>query len=50
VLLAVVRFDTFARRDDFSVERKMKIRIVYNDEPIVPFRHDVFTDPEDLLI
>jgi len=46
-LAPVGRFDTFERDDDFSVERKMKVRIVYNPDALVPFPPDVFNEPED---
>jgi hypothetical protein len=38
---------TFERDDDFSVERKMKVRIVYNPDAVVPFPPDVFNEPDD---
>ena len=46
-LVPVERFDTFERDDDFSVERKMKVRIVYNPDAFVPFPPNVFNEPED---
>lgn len=47
-LVPVERFDTFERDDDFSIDRKMKVRIVYNPDALVPFPQDVFNEPEDL--
>ena len=47
VLEPVERFDTFEKVDDFSVPRPMKVRIVYNDDPIVRFPRDVFGEPQD---
>ena len=46
-LVPVERFDTIERDDDFSVERKMKVRIVYNPDAFVPFPPNVFNEPED---
>jgi hypothetical protein len=46
-LVAAERFDTFEKVDDFSVERKMKVRVLYNPNAIVPFPSDVFNDPRD---
>jgi hypothetical protein len=46
-LVPVERFDTVERDDDFSVERKMKVRIVYNPDALVPFPPDVFNEPAD---
>ena len=46
-LVPVERFDTFERDDDFSVERKMKVRMVYSPDALVPFPPDVFNEPED---
>lgn len=46
-LVAGERFDTFDRIDDFSVERKMKVRVLYNPDAAVPFPRDVFNDPDD---
>jgi hypothetical protein len=47
VLIPVTRFDTLSQDDDFSVERPMKIRIVYNDGATVPFPRDVFNSSDD---
>jgi len=46
-LIPVERFDTFEKEDDFSVERKMKVRILYNPDAAVPVPRYVFNDPED---
>ena len=44
---AVERFDTFDKDDDFSVERKMKVRIVLNPDAFLSLPRDVFADPHD---
>jgi hypothetical protein len=44
---AVERFDTFDKDDDFSVERKMKVRIVLNPDAFLSLPRDVFDDPHD---
>ena len=46
-LIHVERFDTFEKDDDFSVERKMKVRIAYNPDADVPLPRNVFNDPAD---
>ena len=46
-LIAGERFDTFDKIDDFSIERKMKVRILYNPDAAVPLPRDVFSDPDD---
>lgn len=46
-LIAGERFDTFDKTDDFSIERKMKVRILYNPDAAVPLPRDVFSDPDD---
>jgi hypothetical protein len=46
-LVAGERFDTFDKVDDFSVERKMKVRVLYNPDVAVPLPRDVFNDPDD---
>lgn len=46
-LIAGERFDTFEAVDDFSVERPMKMRIVYNPDALVPLPRDVFNGPDD---
>ena len=47
VLIACERFDTFEKSDDFSIERKMRVRVLYNPDAAVPFPRDVFSDAED---
>jgi len=47
VLEPLERFDTIETEDDFSVERGMRVRIVYNEEAVVPLPKDVFSAPED---
>lgn len=46
-LIAGERFDTFDQTDDFSIERKMKVRVLYNPDAAVPLPRDVFRDPDD---
>jgi hypothetical protein len=46
-LIAGVRFDTFEEVDDFSLERKMMVRILYNPDAALPLPRDVFNDPDD---
>jgi hypothetical protein len=46
-LIPVERFDTLEKNDDFSVERKMKIRIAYNPDADVPLPRSVFSDAYD---
>lgn len=46
-LIPVERFDTFEKDDDFSVERKMKVRILYNPNATVPLPRDLFNDGQD---
>ena len=46
-LVAGERFDTFDKVDDFSVERKMKVRVLYNQDAAVPLPRAVFNDPDD---
>lgn len=43
----MVWFDTLDGDDDFSVERKMKVWVLYNDNAQVPFPRDIFSEPED---
>jgi hypothetical protein len=47
VLIPTERFDTCKKDDDFSVERKMKVRIMYNPDAAAPLPRDVFNDPAD---
>jgi len=47
VLEPLERFDTIETEDDFSVERGMRVRIVYNEEAVVPLPKDVFSAPDD---
>lgn len=46
-LIAGDRFDTFDKVDDFSIERKMKVRVLYNPDAAVPLLRDVFSDLQD---
>jgi hypothetical protein len=41
------RFDSLEKGDDFSVERKMRVRIAYNPDGDVPLPRSVFNDPDD---
>lgn len=45
-IIPVERFD-FDGEDDFSVERKMKVRILHNPDAAVPLPRDVFNGPDD---
>lgn len=45
--IPIERFDTFESVDDFSVERGMKVRIIFNEDAVVPFPRDIFNAPED---
>jgi len=47
VLEPLERFDTIETEDDFSVERGMRVRIVYNEEAVVPLPKGVVSAPED---
>lgn len=46
-LIAGERFDTFDKIDDLSIERKMKVRVLYNPDAAVPLPRDVFSDADD---
>jgi hypothetical protein len=46
-LVAGERFDTFDKIDHFSVERKMKVRVLYSPDAEVPVPRHVFSDPRD---
>jgi len=46
-LIAGERFDTFDATDDFSIERKMKVRVLYHSDAAVPVPREVFNDPDD---
>ena len=46
-LLPAERFDTFDKADDFSIERKMRVRILHNRDAGVPLPRDVFNDADD---
>src|SRR5262245_52135497 len=46
-LIPAERFDTFDKTDDFSIQRKMRVRILYNPDAAVPLPRDVFNDAQD---
>jgi hypothetical protein len=46
-LIAGERFDTFEKIDDFSIERKMKVRVLYNPDAAAPLPRDAFSDSDD---
>lgn len=41
------RFDTIDNIDDFTVERPMRVRIIYNPSATVPLPREVFNTPDD---
>ncbi len=41
------RFDSLESADDFSVERGMKVRIMFNEDAVVPLPRKVFSAPKD---